>query len=489
MLEEFKSIIKHTSIYSLGTIFSKIVGFIMIPIYTRYLTTADYGTLELLTLVSSLLSMLFSLRITAGLVRYYYQYQTTRERNQLVSSVLISIISMAIIVTILLSINADFFSRLVFKNTENSKFFIFIFLSLGFEICIDVCLTYIRIMEKSFHYIAFSLTSLIISLSLNIFFIVVLKWGVLGLLYSMVITNGFVMSSLLFYTLNKVRISFDFKKLYPVVKFSIPVIPAGILIFILNMGDRFILNKLGNLSEVGIYSLGYKFGMLLGTFIGGPFLNMWQPKRVEINYDEKNRNEIFSRILVYFIFILSFGGLAISILIKDALTIIATPEFFPAYKVVPLVVIGYAFYNIYYIVDFGFYIKDRTYWYIIINAAGAALNIGLNLLLIPLYGVMGAAVVTAVSFFVCCLLAFLISQHYFKINYDFGRILKLLVTVLVFYFAGIYVSTSSLFLNIFIKMLIILLFPVILYFLKFFDTQEMNFIRSKLRRVTLLIKI
>jgi O-antigen/teichoic acid export membrane protein len=485
MIADLKSILKHGSVYSLGNMLSKVVGFVMIPVYTSYLTPKDYGTLELLTLVSIVLSTVLALRMSSGMTRFYVKYKRMEERNRLVSTLLTFIIGLAIVSGIALSFNSSLFSRLVFESDIYSSFFIFIFITLSFELVNSVAFTYLRIIEKSLIFIIISIIQMVLGLGMNIFFIVVKEWGVQGILYSMVISNGVVCLILMAITFKRVKFSFHPGMLKPLIKFGLPLIPAGMLIFILNMGDRFLMNRLADLTVVGLYALGYKFGGLLSTFIGGPFLSIWAPKRVEIYENRANKDEIFVRVFKYFTFALALTGLAISVLIRDVLQIIAAPEYWQAYRVVPFIVLGYIFYNLYYFVDIGFYVKNKTYWYLIINAVAAVVNIGLNLLLIPRWGAMGAAVVTAISFAVCTFSAFLVSRRYYKINYDLLALIKLVVVIVLFYVAGVSFTAHNIFIDLSVKLILIAAAPVTLYLIGYFDAKEVtyfsNFLQNRWR--------
>ena len=482
MLTDLKAILKHGSLYSLGNMLSKVVGFVMIPVYTSYLTPKDYGTLELLTLVSMVLSTILALRISSGMTRFYVKYETQTERDRLVSTLMTFIIAVAVIASGVLSLNSTLFSQLVFESTAFASFFIIIFITLGFELIASVAFTYLRILEKSMIFISISLFQMILGLGMNIYFIVVKGLGVQGVLYSMMISNGITCLFLLLHTYRRVGFSFKPHVLKPIIKFGLPLIPAGILIFILNMGDRFLMNRLADLSVVGIYALGYKFGSLLSTFVGGPFLSIWAPKRVEIYEQRGNRDEIFPRIFKYFTFVLALMGLAIAVLIKGVLTFIAAPEYWEAFRVVPLIVLGYIFYNLYYFVDIGFYVHNKTYWYIIINSVAALVNIGLNLILIPIWGAMGAAVATAVSFAVCPLMAFLISRTYYRIQYDVLALFKLIAVIAASFVASTLISTENPVLSIAIKLALLATAPVLLYAVGYFDTKELSFLSTTIQK-------
>jgi O-antigen/teichoic acid export membrane protein len=476
MISDLKNILKHGSIYSVGSILSKMVGFFMIPLYTSYLTTDDYGVLELLTLVSAVLSNVLALRIGSALMRYYFKYQTIEDRNRLVSSSLNFLALMAICVAVILPLNRSFFSRLVFSSSAYEMYFVWVFISLAFEVMGYISFAYLRIIEKSVVFITISIVQLMIGLALNIYFIAGLKLGVNGILYSMIISNGIVCLFLNTYIYFQVGFHFDFSMLKKLISFGLPLVPAGLLIFTLNMGDRFIMNKLLDLGEVGIYSLGYKFGMLLSVVIGSPFASIWGPKRVEIYENRINKGEIFARVFKYFTLALATMGLAISVLIQDGLKILAAPEYWSAYRVVPLVILGYIFYNLYYFVDIGFYVHNKTYFYVIINATAAAVNVGLNILLIPLWGSMGAAVVTAISFAVCPVFAYFVSRRYYRIRYDFIALSKLIIVTLLFFFACTAVTFNTIIASIAYKMILLAIVPVVLYVLGYFDTKEISHI-------------
>ena len=122
MLDEIKKLTKHTSIYSLGNILSKAVGFFLIPFYTHYLTPADYGTLELLDLSTALVGLLLNMWMNASVVRYYYEYDDEKNRNEVVSTALISTASVAALVSACGMIWARGFSQLILKTPNYYQF-------------------------------------------------------------------------------------------------------------------------------------------------------------------------------------------------------------------------------------------------------------------------------------------------------------------------------------------------------------------------------
>jgi len=319
-------------------------------------------------------------------------------------------------------------------------------------------------------------------LVLNIVLIVKFQMGIWGVLGSMLISNAIISVLLIALILPGIGLGFHLSKLLPLMRFSFPLLPAGILMFVLNMGDRFILNALVGVKEVGIYSLGYKFGMILSVLVGGPFLQTWDWKRVAIYESRRANPELFSRIPTYVLQALALTGLLIAVPIPEIVHFAATAQFAGAARVTPFVVLGYTFYILFYVFDVGIFLKKKTYWYILINAAALGVNLLLNFLLIPRFSVMGAAVATAVSFSVCPILALIISQRYFWVRYDYTGLIKLFCACLVFYFIGARISVPNALASLSLKVGFVLLFPVACWVLRLLDPDEIQALSKLLFR-------
>lgn len=472
MIDEVTKLARHVSTYTLGNVLSKVVGFLMIPLYTRYLTPADYGLLELLTLTSSVLSMLLGLRLSSALVRFYSESTDQTNRNTLVATVVALMLLMSTGSAVLLSLGSPLISQTVLGDREHGTHFAFIFISLAFELLLSVGYTYLRVVEKSGLYVVVSLVQLAVGLSLNVIFIAGMQWGVWGILASMVLSNGLIASFLVTYTLRRVGLKMRLDDVPRLMRFTLPLIPAGLLIFVLNMGDRFLLGRLISLDAVGVYALGYKFGMILSVFVGEPFILAWTVRRVEIYKNRSDRDLIFARVPTYLVAALSFVGLGISMFAPEMLRVVATREFWPAASVVPWVTVGYGFYILYFIADFGFFIHSKTLWYPIISGSSAVVNIILNVILIPRFGALGAAITTAISFFVCLAITYFASQKYHPIRYEFVRIAKLLTVATAVYVVGRLLFSSDSLFSALPKACLLGSFPLLIYMTGFFEPSE-----------------
>ena len=488
MISEIKKFLKHSFIYGIGALLSKIVGFLMIPIYTRYLTTTDYGILELLDLTSSIVSIFISMRIGAAVIRFYYDFDNEQEKKQVIGTAYISIFFSAILLIVISELTSNKISYLLFDTQIYEKYFKIIFITTALTLISSIPDAYLIARKQSLFYTFMSLISLVSNLSFNIYFIVFLKLGVLGVLYSSLITRLWYCPFLSIYCIYKNKLFFSFPIFKSMLKFSLPLIPANVGTFILNYADRFILQKLSITAEVGIYALGYKFGYMLPVLVMGPINMIWGPQMFELA--SKSEKKTIERMFTYIMLILIFCGLGLILFTKDAIRIMAAPPFYPAYKVVGFVVLGYIFRGMASFFWDGIMVSKKTIYIGISVFVSALSNILLNILLIPQFKGMGAAYATAVSFFIMFCLVYFFCQKVYPISCEWNRISKITIVSLFIFFLAHLVSSQNLIISLLIKIIFLVSFPVLLYFLGFYVPEEINKIRylifllfNKLRRM------
>lgn len=477
MLEELKRLFKHTAIYGAGNILNKAVGFLMIPFYTHYLTPADYGTLELLDLTTTLIALVLSVWMNAAIVRYYYEYEDSRERNRVISTALISAAVIGAVAALVGAAGARGLSGLVLRSPEHYPY-IWLVLAAFFFSCLNgVSWSYLRARQRSAFIVCMDLFSLTLTLSLNIYFIAFLRVGMVGVLYSSVVSGFLITTALSAVTLREVKFGFDFGKLKAMAAFGFPLVFTNIAIFVLNFADRFFLQRYSTVSDVGIYALGYKFGFMLTFLIVQPFIAIWGARMYEIA-KRGDAGRVFSRIFDYFSLAMLGAALGLSLLIREVISIIAAPDFHQAHRIVPLVALGYLFYGLARYFETAIYIEKRSGYIGAIGAASAAANLLLNYLLIPGYGAMGAAWATSLSFLFMAVLTYGFAQRVHPVPYRFSRLLIAVGLSIVIYLASTPVAGSILLVSAALKLLLLAAFPLALYLLGFFEREEVERIKA-----------
>lgn len=486
MFQEFKKIFKHFFIYGFGNIANKLISIIMIPIYTRFLNPDDYGRLELIFLTTTVISTFVAMGISSAALRFYFEYDDKRDRREVIGTALITSIIVSLCVVLILSHFAGFFSTIILDSIDYRNIFIMVFLIMFFYVTEEIPLAYIRANEKSVLFVIVSFAKLLFLLTLNIYFVVILKKGIWGIVISNLIVSILSWTFLIVFTFNYSRLNFSFTKLKEMLRYGLPLTTVAFGMFILNSSDRFFLKKFASLEEVGLYALGYKFAIILNFLIIQPFMTNYSPYRFSI-MKRPDAKEIYSRVLTYFLFIIISAGLIISVMIKEILAILVAPSYLSAYKIVFPVIVGYIFLGAYFICQIGIYLQKQTKRISGILLFCASFNLIMNWLLISKFHMYGAALSTVLSFALLALITNYHSQRLYRISYERDRIIKLIITACGIYLLSLFIVFDSLTLNIILKALLLTLFPITLYYINFFRSEEIHKLQEGIIKLKELI--
>jgi O-antigen/teichoic acid export membrane protein len=337
MFDVVKSVARHFLVYGVGRILTRVVGFALIPFYTHFLLPRDYGTLEMIEVTVYMVGTFLGAGLTHAVLRFYYESEEQSYRRTVVSTALMSVIFVCIVLGGTLAFLSPSVSALVFQSPDYGGLLRLAVISLTMTVLAETPLVFIRAQQRSVLYTAVSLFGLVLNLTLNILFIARFGWGVRGVIMGGLITQACIGLGLSAYTFRLVGISFSRARLKEMLLYGLPYIPGGLLISILLMADRFALQRFTNLTVVGLYALGYKFGMVIGAMVTEPFFAIWGPKMFEVA-KRPDASHIYGRMLTYFLFVELYVALGISVGVKDVIAIMADPKYHSAYQIVPIIV-------------------------------------------------------------------------------------------------------------------------------------------------------
>lgn len=489
MIGHLKNIGKHSLVYGTGTLLARGAGFLLIPLYTRYLSPEEYGIIALLDLAVSIAAIVLGVSIGNAIMRFYYDLDDINSQKEVISTSFFLLIPIVACGTAVLLWSSGVLAHLIYDASSMVYYLRIAFITMAFEIILSVPFTYLRVTERSFAYTALYLFRTVIALTLNIYFIAFLKIGVLGFLYSNLITGGIFCVALVLWTLANVGLSVSKHFVTQIVSFSLPLLPAGVASLCLHSADRYILNLLSTTSQVGLYDLSYKFGLILNSGIQVPFGLIWGALVYRIIKQEGGK-EMVARITTYFCFCYTFLSLGIAIFIQNIVQVMASPEYYSAYKAVPFVLLGYIFFGLAGLLHLGIMVEKRTKYTLIVAAGTALINIILNFALIPQFDASNAfvapAVVTAISFLILAMGRFYYSNKVFPITYEWKRIASLIgLTVVLFTFCEL-PRFEAMIAEILFKLGILFSFPFLLLLMGFWDERELDAFKGFLgRRIAL----
>jgi O-antigen/teichoic acid export membrane protein len=424
MSDQLKQLGKHTLVYTAGIILGKVASFLMLPVYTRYLTPADYGVLELLGMTIDVIGMITGVGIVAGVFKFYSEATGRLEKNAVISTAAISVVGLAAATSLLGFAFATQLSVLVFHTEANAIYLRLYFLVYLLQNLEYVPFLLIRAENRSVLFVTINALKLIAMLSLNILFVVYFRMGITGVLTSNLIATSFVGLALSVYMVRRVGIVFSQPRFREMARFGSSIVLWSLSSFVLVFSDRFFLNYSRNTATVGIYSLAYKFAFLMSVLAFTPFETVWTAQRFEIA-KEPDAAATYSRVFLYLNVVLGVIGLGICLFIRDLLRVMSDPAFLPAYKVVPpliaaqIIFVWAAYWNT------GIYVSGRT----TVFASGAVVlvvvTLFINSLLIPRFGIYGAASATIAAYTVRFIWIYYFAERYYPIRFKWSGVLSL----------------------------------------------------------------
>ncbi len=464
LLKELKSLSKHTAIYGLSNVLSKLTGFLLIPFYTHYLSPADYGLLELLFFSTQFIGILLGRGLTSSIARVFAAQKNTEEKKQLISSAIIFWAALASVLIVIGCFIGKPISLLIFSHPDHASLIRISLTTVFLGLLIEVTQAYLNAEQRSLAAVTNSWLRLIFSLALNIYFVAYLKTGVAGILYSGLISAIFFSLYLSIWILRQTGIHFNWAMQRDALKFSVPLMLNDLGMFFIHFGDRFFLQKVSSLHEIGIYSLGYRFGMLSIAFlIQQPFFMIWNVRQYDL-IKQPNGAKIYSDIFFLYALLMSFVWLGLSLFAKAIIGVAADPSYNEAWKFIPIIAMAYVlrgFYDFYHGI---FMIERKTTRIATTTISGALVCAASYFVLIPFFGTMGAALATLVTFLFMAVIMLWACQKERKINYHSFKVVVMLVVVTVLWQIGIYLAPSGMGSTIAFNFMLLALFGIIAFF-------------------------
>jgi O-antigen/teichoic acid export membrane protein len=481
MSGQLRKLGKHTLVYTAGMMLGKVASFIMLPVYTRYLTTADYGVLELLGMTIDVIGMIAGVGLVTAVFKFYSAEDDPAAKRAVMSTASIGVVALAVLTTLLGLALSPVISQLVFGSTKNTRYLQLYFVIYLLQNIEYVPLLLIRAENRAVLFVTANTLKLAGMLFLNILFVVHFRMGVRGVLMSNVIASTVSASLLLMYLVQRVGVTFSTDKFRRMLDFGKPLILWWIGSFVLVFSDRYFLNYYADTSTVGIYSLAYKFAFLLNTLAYAPFEIIWTSERFEIA-KRPDAGVLYSRIFLYVNVILGGVALGICVFIKDALTLMSAPAFRPAYRVVPLLIAAQILFTWAGYWNLGIYITGKTK--AMANAAIGLvpLTLLLNFLLIPRFGMYGAASATFIAYATRFVWIYHRAQAFYPIPYKWTEMLKLYGTLVAAAAARFFYQPASLYVSLVWSAALLILAAAIIY-ARVLQPDDRSAFKSLMRRV------
>ncbi len=411
--------------YSLSIVVQRASGILLLPLYTHYLSRADYGVLELLDLIWTVAALVVSVQLSTALFFYYHRAESETEQQRDVVTSFIGMIILSTIVGVAGTLLAPPISRLVFGGTAYTGLIRVVLLGLSCNLLAEFGFSYLRLRDRTQEFMSASFCRVASGAMLNVLFLSVFGLGVSSMPWSSLITT---FGLLAFFSRDILLANSVFLFHWPTLrKMTLYGMPLGVGMageIVLHMGDRPFLSKFVSLADLGLYGLAYKFGMLV-SIAGVPFFNYWNSQMMRILLGEKGE-ETYIKTATYLLLGLTFVVLFLTVFIDPILTILVDASFRRAARLVPWIALAYLFRGMGHYWSNTFLLVNRPTLAAQVTWIGAGACLLAYALLIPRYGLWGAVGATHLGFALMAFFALWRSQRIRPFRYEYGRWTKIL---------------------------------------------------------------
>jgi len=419
---------KQSLIYGFGHMLARLVTFLLLPFYTNIFTTQEYGVISLAYAFIGFASILFHYGMDTALMKFYIT-EDENEKLGIFSTVWILQLCTSFIFAFLMIWLAPFISEIILGKNVSLYVLKFIAVILAVDVLWKIPMLLLRAEERSTQFVLLNLLNVIATIAFNYYFVVKLDLGISGVFVGNILASIMMvvcLSSFIIKRLHLIHLSPNLLK--KIMKFGLPFVPAGIFTMIMELADRYLLEWMIGTSAVGIYSAGYKLGMF-GLLLVMGFNMAWTPFFLKQGKHEDSP-KLFSRIATYFLGIYGLVAIIFSLYIGEIVRFnlgsysFIGEAFWSSTEIVPVIYLAYFFFGLYVLQLPAVYIPEKTKWVPAFRAVGAFVNVGLNLLVIPYYGVLGAAWATMFAQAIMAGFIFFKTRRLYKIPF---RVISIII--------------------------------------------------------------
>ena len=462
---------KQSLLYGFCHVITRLVTFLLLPLYTNQFTPEQYGVVALFYTFVPLLNIVVRYGMGAAFLKNYVP-ANKEDRMSIMTNVIISLVLTGIPFLLLFYFFRENLS-LVFFGVVKPSYVVMMGIIIFLDTIWSIPMLALRAENRPRLFIFFSFLNVGVTLLCNLVFIIIFKMNIGSIFLSNLIASLIIFILVLPYIYQRFRFSsLSIVKWKTILSFALPFLPAGLFAMAMEVADRYILKLLTDLETVGIYNAGYKIGVLMLLVVNG--FNMgWQPYFLEKNFD--SRSKIYPRINSIVLAILGFIWILLLFwtddLIKTSFLGITFfgSDFFGSLNIIPWIGLSYFFYGFYHLQTPGVFLKNRPKYAAWTRLFGAFSNIGLCFLLIPIFGALGAAYATCISFGLMALSMFCINRYLIFVKLEYKSLIIIFLLLLISYAAfSVYQDNST------VNLLIMFFYITVIFYFKIINIQSLN---------------
>ncbi len=457
--------------YTAASILSKLIAVALLPLYTRYLTPADYGAAEVMFAAVVSASIIVRFGTIEALLRFYYKADEDPARVVATSFAALFWLSTAAALIALPFARPLSEALLDRPAPDLARIAIGGLWVLTLH---EFLLTLFRLEERARAFFVVTIANVLVAIALTVVLVVGEGEGARGLLLGSYASGGAFVVGLIVVHRRRLSLWIDRPLLRRLLRFGLPTMPAELSLYLLNFVDRIIIVRAAGLAEAGLYSLAVKFAQAVNVLVRG-FQLAWPPLAYSIRDDGEARRA-YAAIVTWFVSGCAFVVVGMWLFSRWMVRALAAPEFFDSYQAIGLISTAVTLYALYMVLVVILGRTGRTEFNFPASIAALIANVGLNLALVPPFGIAGAGAALVVSYVVVVALMYGFTQRLFPVPYEWGRLARVvLVSVSLVAFGELLLPSDGL-AGLLSRGVLWAAYPLILLASGFFNPEERHWL-------------
>lgn len=486
MLNKLRSLASDTAVYGVSTIVQRFLTFLLTPIYSNYLLSADIGDVANLYSLIAFVNVVYSFGFESAFFRFYKR--DSNDKNKVYTTAFILIMGISSFFTLLFAVAAPWFANLAGVHSgEGAQFIRYAAAIALFDAVMIIPFARLRMERKARHFAILKAVMVVINVVANLVLVIGFTAGAQGVFWSGIVSS--LLGAIVFVPsiISHIQPPFNKRLFKEMLAFGLPTLPSNFSAMLLQVADRPILQKLTNAETVAMYQTNYRLAipMMLAVSV---FEFAWKPFYLS-HSEDKDAKDLFSRVLTYFTLVCAVLFLLLAFFMEFVVRVpfiggrFINPLYWSGLGIIPIVAAGYFFNGLATNLAAGLHITKQTKYLPYATGMAAAVNVLINLMLIPMYSYVGAAWATLIAYMASAAVMYYYAQQAYPIKYEWNRIgIVVGVTSLMYFLSTLLLVPDSLAATAGLRLLLLLCFAFCIYMLRFFTAEEIRTVQRILKR-------
>lgn len=454
----------------------QVSGFILLPIYTSYLSTEEYGIVESMLVLGVILSVFFSMATERSMFRLYFDYKSEEEKKVFLGNVFSLILGFSSIVLLIVFLFRNLIGQ-VYDSIEFMPYYVLAIANAYVMTFAFIPETLFQVKQKAVNFIIMSSVSFFLGVAFILYFVVVLDEGAEGLLKGKLIGNLIMFPAYIYIVVKNSTFVLKKEVLKNILAFSLPMVPTLLTAWVLNMSNRIFIEQYFSLKEVGVFSLAFKISSVTTILLGAMF-TAYNPVFFQLASEEnqvvaKDKINKTNTSIIVFAFVLCFG---VAFFSKELITFFLDEKFVEAANIVPLIVLSNFFIQISGLYNLMIYQSKKSTIIMSISIIGALFSVLFNFMLIPVYGIFGAALAAIITALIILVIKKVYAMKKYYIALPTRKIGAMSLFAMIIVSIDVYLDVTNVMLIFLVK--ILFMASILLYFYKKYFKSINKFISN-----------